>query len=188
MFVATRHAASRSRADDGPTQVILPLPDRSRVLGVCLGGEELDTLFAFCGDKIWKRKVQHHALGLLRPGRKSAAPNYKLGLKLQTISLHHFHSPGVYGIMQLLAFQQSQLRFAAPQGHVSSQGREPLVFEAAGAELQPRRGETRLPPLAGLTDGFALGWLQGLTPLATRFRPCRGWDAPAATTNVPANT
>lgn len=45
------------------TQVILPVPDRSRVTGVCLGGRELDTLFAFCGDKIWKRKVKVHAMG-----------------------------------------------------------------------------------------------------------------------------
>ena len=37
-------------ADDGPTQVILPLPDRSRVLGVCLGRPDLNMLFAFGGD------------------------------------------------------------------------------------------------------------------------------------------
>ncbi len=48
---------------DGMTEAILPMPDRSRVLGVCLGGPGGDTLFAFCGDKIWKRKVKAHALG-----------------------------------------------------------------------------------------------------------------------------
>jgi len=69
MFVATR-LGIQITADDGPTQVILPMPDRSRVLGVCLGGETLDTLFAFCGDKIWKRKVQHHALGAFTPWTK----------------------------------------------------------------------------------------------------------------------
>ena len=37
MFVATR-SGIQVCADDGPTQVILPLPDRSRVIGVCLGG------------------------------------------------------------------------------------------------------------------------------------------------------
>ena len=43
--------------------MILPMPDRSRVIGVCLGGRDMDTLFAFCGDKIWKRKVKIHAIG-----------------------------------------------------------------------------------------------------------------------------
>ena len=66
MFVATRWGIQVC-ADDGPTQVILPMPDRSRVIGVCLGGRDLDTLFAFCGDKIWKRKVKIHALGAFTP-------------------------------------------------------------------------------------------------------------------------
>jgi enterochelin esterase-like enzyme/sugar lactone lactonase YvrE len=66
MFVATRWGIQVS-ADDGPTQAILPMPDRSRVVGVCLGGQELDTLFAFCGDKIWKRKVKVHAMGAFTP-------------------------------------------------------------------------------------------------------------------------
>jgi sugar lactone lactonase YvrE len=69
LFVATR-LGIQITADDGPTQVILPMPDRSRVLGVCLGGKELDTLFAFGGGKIWKRKVQHHALGAFTPWAK----------------------------------------------------------------------------------------------------------------------
>ena len=66
MFVATRWGIQVC-ADDGPTQAILPMPDRSRVIGVCLGGRDLDTLFAFCGDKIWKRKVKVHALGAFTP-------------------------------------------------------------------------------------------------------------------------
>ena len=43
MFVATR-IGIQITADDGPTQVILPVPDRARVLGVCLGGKDKDTL------------------------------------------------------------------------------------------------------------------------------------------------
>ena len=43
MLVATRWGI-QACADDGPTQVILPMPDRSRVIGVCLGGREMDTL------------------------------------------------------------------------------------------------------------------------------------------------
>jgi gluconolactonase len=66
MLVATR-CGIEICADDGPTQVILPMPDRSRVIGVCLGGREMDTLFAFCGDKIWKRKVKIHATGAFSP-------------------------------------------------------------------------------------------------------------------------
>ncbi len=66
MFVATRWGIQVC-ADDGPTQVILPMPDRSRVIGVCLGGREHDTFFAFCGDRIWKRKVKVHAMGAFSP-------------------------------------------------------------------------------------------------------------------------
>jgi sugar lactone lactonase YvrE len=68
-FIATKSGVQIS-ADDGPTQVILPMPDRSRVIGVCLGGPSQDTLFAFCGNKIWKRKVQHHAIGAFTPWTK----------------------------------------------------------------------------------------------------------------------
>ncbi|MCX6900280.1 MAG: RICIN domain-containing protein [Verrucomicrobia bacterium] len=70
-FIATRSGVQIS-ADDGPTQVILPVPDRSRVTGVCLGGKDKDTLFAFCGNKIWKRKVQHHAMGAFTPWTKAS--------------------------------------------------------------------------------------------------------------------
>jgi gluconolactonase len=66
MFVGT-FAGVQVCADDGPTQVILPVPDRSRVTEVCLGGRDMDTLFAFCGDKIWKRKLKVHAMGAFTP-------------------------------------------------------------------------------------------------------------------------
>jgi sugar lactone lactonase YvrE len=68
-FAATR-SGIQICADDGPTQVILPVPDRGRVTGVCLGGKDLDTLFAFCGDKIWSRKVKVHAMGAFTPWTK----------------------------------------------------------------------------------------------------------------------
>ena len=38
--------------------------------GVALGGADKDTLFAFCGNKIWKRKVQHHGAGAFTPWTK----------------------------------------------------------------------------------------------------------------------
>ena len=66
LLVATRFGIQVC-ADDGPTQVILPMPDRSRVVGVCLAGANHDTLFAFCGKKVWKRNVRLHGLGAFSP-------------------------------------------------------------------------------------------------------------------------
>jgi hypothetical protein len=43
------------------------MPDRSRVIGVCLGGPGMNTLFAFCGGKVWKRVVKLHATGAFSP-------------------------------------------------------------------------------------------------------------------------
>ena len=61
-FVATRSGIQIS-ADDGPTQIILPVPDGSRVTGVAIGGAEHDVLYAFCMNRIWRRRIQQHALG-----------------------------------------------------------------------------------------------------------------------------
>lgn len=61
-FIATK-SGIQITADDGPTQVILPVPDRRRVTAVAIGGKDKDTLYAFCMNKIWKRKIQHHAMG-----------------------------------------------------------------------------------------------------------------------------
>jgi enterochelin esterase-like enzyme/sugar lactone lactonase YvrE len=72
-FIATRSGIQIS-ADDGPTQVILPVPGRTRVTGVALGGKDKDTLYALCGNKIWKRKVRHHAMGAWSSWTK-VAPN-----------------------------------------------------------------------------------------------------------------
>jgi sugar lactone lactonase YvrE/enterochelin esterase-like enzyme len=66
MLVATRWGVQVC-ADDGPTQVILPLPGNSRPIGICFGGRDLETLFAFCGDQIWKRKLKVHGLGAFTP-------------------------------------------------------------------------------------------------------------------------
>jgi len=68
-FLATKSGVQIS-ADDGPTQVILPVPGNGRVTGVAIGGKEMDTLFAFCGNKIWKRKIQQHAMGAWTPWTK----------------------------------------------------------------------------------------------------------------------
>ena len=65
-FTATRSGVQIA-ADDGPSQVILPLPDKAAVTAVCLGGRDLDTLYAFGDDKVWKRKVKTHAIGAFSP-------------------------------------------------------------------------------------------------------------------------
>lgn len=62
-----RHPDQRRR---WPTQVILTVPGRTRVTGVAIGGKDKDTLFAFCGNKIWKRKIRQHALGAWSPWTK----------------------------------------------------------------------------------------------------------------------
>ncbi len=72
-FIATKSGIQIS-TDDGPTQVILTVPDRGRVTGVAIGGKDKDTLYAFCMTKIWKRKIQQHALGAWSPWTK-VVPN-----------------------------------------------------------------------------------------------------------------
>lgn len=72
-FIATKSGIQIS-ADDGPTQVILTVPDRGRVTAVAIGGKDKDTLYAFCMTKIWKRKIQQHALGAWSPWTK-VVPN-----------------------------------------------------------------------------------------------------------------
>ncbi len=66
MLVATR-LGIQVCADDGPTQVILPLPDGSQALGVCLGGADGSVLFAVTGTQVWKRTVKLHANGAFSP-------------------------------------------------------------------------------------------------------------------------
>jgi sugar lactone lactonase YvrE len=41
----------------GRVNAILPTPN-GRVSAVCFGGENNDTLFATCGDKVFKRKLK----------------------------------------------------------------------------------------------------------------------------------
>ena len=66
MFVATNMGVQIC-ADDGPTQVILPLPGDAHPIGICLAGVDRDTLFAFTGDKVYKRKLKVHAVGASDP-------------------------------------------------------------------------------------------------------------------------
>lgn len=61
-FLATK-SGIQITADDGPTQVILTVPGHGRITGVAIGGKDLDTLYALCMNKIWKRKIRQHAFG-----------------------------------------------------------------------------------------------------------------------------
>jgi enterochelin esterase-like enzyme/sugar lactone lactonase YvrE len=70
MFVATRFGIEVC-TDDGPTQVILPLPNNARPIGVCIGGPDRDILFAFTGDSIYQRKIKNHAVGAFDPWVKT---------------------------------------------------------------------------------------------------------------------
>ncbi len=72
-FIATKSGIQIS-ADDGPTQVILTVPGKGRVTAVAIGGRDKDTLYAFCMNKIWKRRIQQHALGAWSPWTK-VTPN-----------------------------------------------------------------------------------------------------------------
>ena len=47
--------------------IIKAFAGKTPVLGVCLGGPELNTLYAFCGDKVWKRVIKLHAIGAFSP-------------------------------------------------------------------------------------------------------------------------
>lgn len=59
-FIAIK-SGIQINADDGPTQVIITVPDKGRVTAVAIGGKDKDMLYAFCGNKIWKRIIQQHA-------------------------------------------------------------------------------------------------------------------------------
>jgi pimeloyl-ACP methyl ester carboxylesterase len=53
-----------------PNFAALTVPGQGRVTAVAIGGKDKDTLYAFCGNKIWKRKIQQHALGAWSPWTK----------------------------------------------------------------------------------------------------------------------
>ncbi|MDG3004291.1 hypothetical protein [Paludisphaera mucosa] len=66
LLIATRFGV-QSCADDGPSQAIMPLPGRSRPLGLCFGGRDHDVLYAFCGDRIYRRRLTVHGVGSFTP-------------------------------------------------------------------------------------------------------------------------
>jgi gluconolactonase len=57
----------------GRVNCIIPVPS-GRVSALCFGGESFDTLFATCGDKVYKRKMKVTGANAWAPPSKPAAP------------------------------------------------------------------------------------------------------------------
>jgi gluconolactonase len=72
LWVAT-HMGLQVCDQAGRVLCILPTPN-GRVAHVCLGGAEFDTLFALCGDRVYKRKVKVHGVLPFQAPFKPAAP------------------------------------------------------------------------------------------------------------------
>ena len=56
LYVATRMGIQVCD-QAGRVNCILPTPN-GRVANLCFGGEHFDTLFAACGDRVYKRKLK----------------------------------------------------------------------------------------------------------------------------------
>ncbi|MGH7227286.1 MAG: SMP-30/gluconolactonase/LRE family protein, partial [Gemmataceae bacterium] len=57
----------------GRVNCILPTPN-GKIANLCFGGADFDTLFATCGDRVYKRKVKVHGCPAWKEPRKPAAP------------------------------------------------------------------------------------------------------------------
>jgi sugar lactone lactonase YvrE len=57
----------------GRVNCILPTPN-GKATGICFGGERFDTLFATCGDKVYKRKMKVTGANAWAPPSKPAPP------------------------------------------------------------------------------------------------------------------
>jgi len=72
LYVATRLGVQIC-AQGGAANGTLPLPT-GHVTSICFGGEKFDTLFATCGDKLYKRKMKvQGAEGFAAPTKTAAA-------------------------------------------------------------------------------------------------------------------
>ncbi len=61
LYVATNFGIQICGANGQP-QAILPLPEKEKVTGMCLGGANFDILFVLCKDKVYKRKIKNHGV------------------------------------------------------------------------------------------------------------------------------
>jgi sugar lactone lactonase YvrE/enterochelin esterase-like enzyme len=72
LYVATRMGVQVCD-QAGRVNCIIPTPN-GRIANLCFGGENFDTLFATCGDKVYKRKVKTKGLNAFDLPIKPAAP------------------------------------------------------------------------------------------------------------------
>jgi sugar lactone lactonase YvrE/enterochelin esterase-like enzyme len=72
LYVATRMGIQVCD-QAGRVNVILPTPN-GKVSNLCFGGEGLSTLYATCGDRVYKRKVKVQGVQAFQPPFKPAPP------------------------------------------------------------------------------------------------------------------
>src|SRR6185503_13811247 len=72
LYVATRMGIQVCD-QAGRVNCIIPTPN-GKVSNFCFGGENFDTLFATCGDKVFKRQLKVHGAHGFQPPLKPAPP------------------------------------------------------------------------------------------------------------------
>lgn len=72
LFVATR-LGIQILDQAGRVNAIIPTPN-GRIANLCFGGEQFDTVFATCGDKVFKRRLNTRGVNAFEPPFKPAAP------------------------------------------------------------------------------------------------------------------
>jgi sugar lactone lactonase YvrE/enterochelin esterase-like enzyme len=72
LYVAT-HLGIQVCDQAGRVNCIIPTPNR-RIANLCFGGPDFDTLYATCGDRVYKRKVRVRGANAFQPPTKPKAP------------------------------------------------------------------------------------------------------------------
>jgi len=72
IFVATR-LGIQVLDQAGRVNAIIPTPN-GRIANLCFGGEKFDTIFATCGDKVFKRRLNARGVNAFEPPFKPAPP------------------------------------------------------------------------------------------------------------------
>jgi sugar lactone lactonase YvrE len=72
LFVATRFGIQICD-QAGRVNAIIPTPN-GRIANLCFGGGKFDTLFATCGDKVFKRRLNTRGVNAFEPPFKPAPP------------------------------------------------------------------------------------------------------------------
>jgi len=57
----------------GRVRCIIPTPN-GKISNLCFGGEKFDTLFATCGNSVFKRRVNVQGANAFQPPEKPAPP------------------------------------------------------------------------------------------------------------------